>query len=86
MTIHALNPKVSFRTPALLLALTPAGYFAGFVPLPLPILAAIVIITIVYLAAAEALKPLALGWAPKGVQIWKPVWSTDPVRTILRTK
>jgi Mg2+-importing ATPase len=49
---------------ALLVALTPIGRFAGFVPPPFPILAAIVGITIVYLATAEALKPLAMRWAP----------------------
>ena len=63
--------SLSALAAALLLALTPAGHFAGFVSLPLPILAAIVIITIIYLAAAEALKPLALRWAPN-IQVWGP--------------
>jgi Mg2+-importing ATPase len=73
---------------ALLLALTPAGHFAGFVSLPLPILTAMVIITIFYLGAAEALKPFALRWAPKGIQVWGPTWSwsTNPVRTPFRMK
>ena len=61
--------SLSALAAALVLALTPAGHFAGFVSLPLPILAAIVIITIIYLAAAEALKPLALRWAPN-IQVW----------------
>jgi Mg2+-importing ATPase len=45
---------------ALSVALTSIGRFAGFVPLPMPVLAAIAGITVVYLAAAEALKPLAM--------------------------
>jgi Mg2+-importing ATPase len=45
---------------ALSVALTPIGRFAGFVPPPMAILAAIAGITVVYLAAAEALKPLAM--------------------------
>ncbi len=45
---------------ALSVALTSIGRFAGFVPLPMPILAAIAGLTLVYLAAAEALKPLAM--------------------------
>ncbi|MES1180002.1 MAG: cation transporting ATPase C-terminal domain-containing protein, partial [Hyphomicrobium sp.] len=53
---------------ALIIALTPIGHFAGFVSLPASILSAIVGITICYLAAAEMLKPLALHWAPKGLQ------------------
>ncbi len=54
---------------ALLVALTPLGHFAGFVPLPGAILAAIAVITVAYLAAAEVLKPLALRWSPKGLQL-----------------
>ena len=45
---------------ALSVALTPIGRFAGFVPPPTPILVAIAGITVAYLAAAEALKPLAM--------------------------
>lgn len=45
---------------ALSVALTQIGRFVGFVPPPMPILAAIAVITVVYLAAAEALKPLAM--------------------------
>jgi Mg2+-importing ATPase len=45
---------------ALSVALTPIGRFAGFVPPPMPILAAIAGITAVYLAAAEALKHFAM--------------------------
>jgi len=45
---------------ALSVALTQIGRFVGFVPPPMPILAAIAGITVVYLAAAEALKPLAM--------------------------
>jgi Mg2+-importing ATPase len=49
---------------ALTLALTPIGHLVGFVALPLPILAAMAGVTTLYLASAEALKPLAMGWAP----------------------
>lgn len=45
---------------ALALALTPLGRPFGFVPLPAPILASILAIALVYLALAEALKPLAM--------------------------
>lgn len=45
---------------ALSVALTQIGRFVGFVPPPMSILAAISGITVVYLAAAEALKPLAM--------------------------
>jgi Mg2+-importing ATPase len=45
---------------ALSATLTPIGRFVGFVPPPMPILAAIAGITVIYLAAAEALKPLAM--------------------------
>lgn len=50
---------------ALIIALTPIGRVAGFVPIPVSVLAAIAGITLAYLVAADALKPLALRWAPK---------------------
>jgi Mg2+-importing ATPase len=45
---------------ALILALTPLGEVVGFVSLPLPMLAAIAGITLLYLASAEALKRFAV--------------------------
>ncbi|MDB5650249.1 MAG: Cation-transporting ATPase [Hyphomicrobiales bacterium] len=47
---------------ALLLALTPIGHVVGFVPLPLPlpVLASMAAITLVYLAMAETLKRFAV--------------------------
>lgn len=59
---------------AISVALTPIGWFAGFVPVPLPMLAAIVGITIAYLATAEALKPLAMRWAPMRNPQHLPAW------------
>jgi Mg2+-importing ATPase len=50
---------------AMAVALSPLGHFAGFVPLPGGVLAAIAGITVAYLASAETLKPYALRWAPK---------------------
>jgi len=44
----------------LVIALTPAGALFGFVPLPLPVLAAIGGLTLLYLALAEGLKRFAL--------------------------
>jgi P-type Mg2+ transporter len=52
---------------ALIIALTPVCHFAEFVALPAPILGAIAIIAVTYLAAAEAAKPFAMYWAPKGL-------------------
>ena len=49
---------------ALVLALTPLGGIAGFVPLPAPLLAAVAVISLLYLASAEALKRVAI--APPG--------------------
>ncbi|QRG05507.1 magnesium-translocating P-type ATPase [Xanthobacter dioxanivorans] len=46
---------------ALLLALTPLGHVVGFAPVPPAMLAAIAALTLVYLAAAEALKRVAMG-------------------------
>jgi Mg2+-importing ATPase len=51
---------------ALMLALTPAGAFFGFVPLPAPLLAAIAGVTLLYLIAAEVLKRFALRETPPG--------------------
>jgi Mg2+-importing ATPase len=48
---------------ALVLALTPLGRVVSFVGLPWPVLAAIAALTALYLAAAEILKPYAIGWA-----------------------
>ena len=45
---------------ALLLALSPLGHWFGFVPLGAPVLLAIVALVVGYLAAAEALKHIAL--------------------------
>lgn len=45
---------------ALLLALTPVGSVFGFVPLPAPVLVAIAVIGVVYLAMAEGLKRIAM--------------------------
>jgi len=45
---------------ALALALTPLGAVVGFVPLPPALLGAIAALSLVYLAAAEALKPYAM--------------------------
>ena len=45
---------------ALVLALTPLGGIAGFVPLPAPLLAAVAVISLLYLASAEALKRVAI--------------------------
>ncbi|MGO4672882.1 magnesium-translocating P-type ATPase [Bosea sp. 2YAB26] len=45
---------------ALALSLSPLGSYFGFVALPLPILAAVAGLTLVYLAAAEGLKSLAM--------------------------
>lgn len=60
---------------ALIVALPPLGHFAGFVALPPSILAAIAIITVTYLAPAEAAKPVALYWAPK-IPLALPFWGT----------
>lgn len=60
---------------ALIVALSPLGHFAGFVALPPSILAAIAIITVTYLALAEAAKPVALYWAPK-IPLALPFWGT----------
>ncbi|MBS7706095.1 magnesium-translocating P-type ATPase [Chelatococcus asaccharovorans] len=49
---------------ALLLALTPLGAIVGFVALPPAILVAIACVSLLYLAAAEMLKPLAMRAAP----------------------
>lgn len=48
---------------ALAVALTPIGPFVGFTPIPASVLAAIALIFVLYLAAAEGLKPLALNWS-----------------------
>ena len=45
---------------ALVLALTPLGGIAGFVPLPASLLAAVAVISLLYLASAEALKRVAI--------------------------
>jgi len=45
---------------ALAIALTPLGGFAGFVALPLPVVAAILGLSGIYLASAEALKGFAM--------------------------
>lgn len=45
---------------ALALGLTPLGQVVGFVALPWPVLAAVAGVSIAYLAAAEALKPMAM--------------------------
>ena len=49
---------------ALLLALSPLGHWFGFVPLGAPVLLAIVALVVAYLAAAEALKHMALARRP----------------------
>lgn len=45
---------------ALLLALTPVGHVLGFGALPLPVLGAVALISLAYLASAEALKRFAM--------------------------
>ncbi len=45
---------------ALILSLTPLGHFVGFVALPLPVLAAITGVSVMYLAAAEGVKRFAM--------------------------
>ncbi len=45
---------------ALVLALTPLGNFVGFASLPLPVLAAVAGVSVLYLAMAEALKRIAM--------------------------
>ncbi|RUP00439.1 magnesium-translocating P-type ATPase [Hyphomicrobium sp.] len=52
---------------AVVLALTPLGRPLGFVPIPASILAAIAGITLTYLLVAEAVKPFATRWSPKGL-------------------
>ncbi|WP_084639991.1 magnesium-translocating P-type ATPase [Kaistia adipata] len=56
---------------ALLIALTPIGRFAGFVPLGLPLLSAIVLVVVLYLASAEGLKRIAMRpTRPAGHRRW----------------
>jgi Mg2+-importing ATPase len=45
---------------ALLLALTPVGHVLGFGALPWPVLGAVALISLAYLASAEALKRFAM--------------------------